>query len=47
METKACSTPNKLLKLQIDNWGTSSINFILFNFMSAYFTKIKMVYLKT
>ena len=36
------SFPNKLLKLQIDNSGTSIINF--FPLMSGYFTRIKILF---
>ena len=39
--------PNKLLQLQIDSWSTCSIDFFLFILMPGYFTKIKMLYLKT
>ena len=35
------SIPNKLVKMQIDNWGISSIDSFLFISMSRYFCKIK------
>ena len=38
---------NEFLKLQIDNWSTSSIDFFHFTFMPGYFNKIKMIFLKT
>ena len=34
------------VKLQTDDWGTSSINFFFFILMSGYFTKIEMLFLK-
>ena len=38
---------NKLFKLQIDNWGTSSIDLFIFILVSGFFTKIRIFFLKT